>query len=59
MGGIENHMKTLAEAQVAAGHQVRVLVTNPDNQRRREQINGVVDERFSHQPDMLGSFRTT
>ncbi len=29
LGGIENHVRLLAEAQVAAGHEVSVLVTNP------------------------------
>ncbi len=29
LGGIENHIKMLAEAQAAAGHDVTVLVTNP------------------------------
>ena len=29
LGGIENHVKLLAESQAARGHEVRVLVTNP------------------------------
>ena len=29
LGGIENHIKTLAELEVQAGHHVTVLVTNP------------------------------
>ncbi len=29
LGGIENHVRWLAEAQAARGHQVTVLVTNP------------------------------
>ncbi len=29
MGGIENHLRWLAEAQAARGHRVSVLVTNP------------------------------
>lgn len=41
MGGIENHIKTLVEAEAAAGHQVTVLVTNPGGQPPREMINGV------------------
>jgi len=41
LGGIENHMKTLAEAQSAAGHDVTVLVTNPGDQLPEEIINGV------------------
>lgn len=40
LGGIENHVKTLAEAQ-AAGHDVTVLVTNPGRQLAQEEINGV------------------
>ncbi len=41
MGGIENHIKDLAEAEAALGHQVTVLVTNPGGRPAREQINGV------------------
>lgn len=41
LGGIENHIKTLAEAQAAAGHQVSVLVTNPGREPARGRINGV------------------
>ncbi|MEM7333418.1 MAG: glycosyltransferase [Chloroflexota bacterium] len=41
VGGIENHIKTLAEAQVQAGHDVTVLVTNPAKHPRIENINGV------------------
>ena len=41
LGGIENHMKTLAEAQAAAGHDVTVLVTNAGNQLSEEYLNGV------------------
>ncbi len=41
LGGIENHVKTLAEAQVAQGHQVEVLVNNSRFWGRRENINGV------------------
>ncbi len=40
-GGIENHIKILAEAQVAAGHQVTVLVCNPGYQTHKENLNGV------------------
>lgn len=40
-GGIENHIKQLAEAQTAVGHTVTVLVTNPDRQIRQESMNGV------------------
>lgn len=41
LGGIEGHIQSLAEAQAAAGHQVTVLVTNPDGQRSEEELNGV------------------
>ena len=41
VGGIENHIKDLAEAEVALGHKVTVLVTNPGGQRGRELLNGV------------------
>lgn len=41
IGGIENHVRTLAERQVAAGHQVTVLVTNPAGLPTKETINGV------------------
>jgi rhamnosyl/mannosyltransferase len=41
LGGIENHIKVLAEAQAAAGHQVTVLVCNPGLRTRVEAINGV------------------
>ena len=41
LGGIENHIKVLAEAQVAAGHQVTVLVCDPGRRTRTEPCNGV------------------
>ena len=41
LGGIENHIKTLAEAQAAAGHQVTVLVCDPGHRTRVEVLNGV------------------
>ncbi len=41
LGGIENHVRTLAELQVAANHKVTVLVTNPGGQPAKEMINGV------------------
>ena len=41
VGGIENHIKDLAEAEAALGHEVTVLVTNPGSERARETINGV------------------
>jgi glycosyltransferase involved in cell wall biosynthesis len=45
LGGIENHIKMLAEAQAAAGHRVRVLVTNPGGLPRHESTGGVQIER--------------
>ncbi|TEU13611.1 MAG: glycosyltransferase [Anaerolineales bacterium] len=41
LGGIENHIKVLAEAQVAAGHQVIVLVCDLSRHTRIENLNGV------------------
>jgi len=41
LGGIENHIKTLAEAQAAADHQVIALVCNPAPTTRVETLNGV------------------
>lgn len=41
LGGIENHIRQLAEAQTAVGHTVTVLVTNPNQQLKQEQLNGV------------------
>jgi len=41
IGGIENHVKALAEAQVAAGHQVTVLVCNRGPRTVEENLNGV------------------
>ena len=41
VGGIENHTRWLAEAQVAKGQRVDVLVTNPAELPRKEIINGV------------------
>ena len=43
LGGIENHMKALAEAQTAVSphNHVTILVTNPGGQLDYEQINGV------------------
>ena len=42
LGGIENHIKTLAEAQTAVSHNhVTILVTNPGGQLDYEEINGV------------------
>ena len=41
LGGIENYIKALAEAQAAAGHQVTVLVCDPGQKTRLETMNGV------------------
>jgi glycosyltransferase involved in cell wall biosynthesis len=41
LGGIENHIRGLAEAMQARGHQVEVLVTSLDRRTHREVINGV------------------
>jgi glycosyltransferase involved in cell wall biosynthesis len=40
-GGIENHIKLLAETQAGQGHAVTVLVTSRDRHTHIEQINGV------------------
>lgn len=40
-GGIENHIRALAEAQVARGHEVTVLVTNRGRATVEEMLNGV------------------
>lgn len=41
VGGIENHIKILAEHQAAQGHDVTVLVTSLNRQPRIENRNGV------------------
>lgn len=41
LGGIENHIRTLAEAQVKRGHSVSVLVTSRDGRTHIEELNGV------------------
>ncbi|MCS6846338.1 MAG: glycosyltransferase [Anaerolineae bacterium] len=41
LGGIENHIRQLAEAQAARGHQVEVLVTSLRAARAVEMLNGV------------------
>jgi len=41
LGGIENHIRVLAEAQAAAGHRVIVLVCDPGRRTRIEELNGV------------------
>ncbi len=45
LGGIENHIRALAEAQAAEGHDVRVLVTRRRGDRDRETANAVAIER--------------
>jgi rhamnosyl/mannosyltransferase len=41
LGGIENHIKALAEAQAKAGHEVTVLVTNPNGEKPDVLLNDV------------------
>jgi len=41
LGGIENHIRALAEAQVRDGHQVTVLVCNRGPHTVEENLNGV------------------
>jgi rhamnosyl/mannosyltransferase len=41
LGGMENHIKMLAEEQCKRGHQVTVLVTHPTHRTHIEEINGV------------------
>jgi len=41
LGGIENHIKLLAERQASAGHEVTVLVTSPTAHTEQEQRDGV------------------
>lgn len=41
LGGIENHIRMLAEAQAAAGHAVTVLVCARTRRTTEEQLNGV------------------
>lgn len=40
LGGIENHMRVLAEAQAASGHDVTVLVCDPTARSRSEAVGG-------------------
>jgi rhamnosyl/mannosyltransferase len=42
LGGIENHLRLVAEAQAKRGHQVTVLVTSKTNKHEAEAINGVL-----------------
>ncbi|MBI4673352.1 MAG: glycosyltransferase [Chloroflexi bacterium] len=41
LGGIENHVRMLAEAQAARGHAVTVLVTSLNRHSHVENVNGV------------------
>ncbi|NLV74650.1 MAG: glycosyltransferase [Chloroflexi bacterium] len=41
VGGVENHVRVLAEAQAAAGHQVTVLTTNTSWRTQRMTLNDV------------------
>ncbi len=41
VGGIENHVRALAEAQAARGHAVTVLVNSRDRRTHQEMLNGV------------------
>lgn len=41
VGGIENHIRLLAEAQAARGHTVTVLVTSRNSRTHIETLNGV------------------
>jgi rhamnosyl/mannosyltransferase len=45
IGGIENYVQVLAEAQVAGGHTVRVLCCAPDRRSSVAMVNGVTVER--------------
>ncbi len=41
LGGIENHIRQLAEAQAAQGHRVTALVTSPGWRSNEQMLNGV------------------
>ncbi len=41
LGGIENHIRTVAEAQAGAGHEVTVLVCSPVHRTTAALLNGV------------------
>ena len=55
LGGIENHIRALAEAQARDGHDVRVLVTRRSGLAPTEVIKGVSVERV----DSLGTVAST
>lgn len=69
LGGIENHVRVLAEAQAGLGHQVTVLVCNPGGLNSSERLNGVEIVRARrlatiwsmpisiHQPLLLGRLK--
>jgi rhamnosyl/mannosyltransferase len=42
LGGIENHLRLLAEGQAGRGHDVTALVTNPAGRRTTESLEGGV-----------------
>jgi glycosyltransferase involved in cell wall biosynthesis len=51
IGGIENHIRMLAEAQARRGHRVTVLVTSPTNRttiRREKGVLVIRASRFAH-----------
>ena len=41
LGGIENHLRALAEGQAARGYAVTVLVANPGSRTITQNVNGV------------------
>ena len=41
LGGIENHLRVLAEGQAARGHEVTVLVASPGSRTIKQNVNGV------------------
>lgn len=41
IGGIENHVRLLAEGQVASGHEVEVLATNSNFKSQQQVLEGV------------------
>lgn len=41
LGGIENHIRAVAEAQAVAGHDVTVLANSLDHRTHGEELNGV------------------
>ncbi|HJS28490.1 MAG TPA: glycosyltransferase [Anaerolineales bacterium] len=55
LGGIENHIKVLAELQAASGHVVSAFVTNPGGQPERETMGGV----DVHRLPRLGTLAST